>query len=51
MAQSDVVHLAELVGALRHALDMTEGQPVGHSIRACWIGVHVGIEMGLDPWR
>ena len=49
MAQSDVVHLAELVGALSHALDMTEGQPVGHSIRACWIGVHVGIEMGLDP--
>jgi putative nucleotidyltransferase with HDIG domain len=49
MAQTDVVHLAELVGALSYALDLTEGQPVGHSIRACWIGVHLGIEMGLGP--
>ena len=44
----DEVQLAELVGALSHALDMTEGQPVGHSIRACWIGVQVGIDLGLN---
>lgn len=42
------VQLAELVSALSHALDMTEGQPVGHSIRACWIGVQVGIDLGLN---
>lgn len=49
MANSDVVQLAELVSALSHALDLTEGQPVGHSVRACWIGVHIGIELGLGP--
>ncbi|MGV8853868.1 MAG: HD-GYP domain-containing protein [Devosia sp.] len=49
MAKSEVVHLAELVSALSYALDLTEGQPVGHSIRACWISVHIGIELGLDP--
>ncbi|UVF22075.1 HD-GYP domain-containing protein [Microvirga terrae] len=27
---------------------MTEGQPVGHCVRVCWIGVHVGRELGLD---
>jgi hypothetical protein len=36
------------LSALSHALDLTEGQPVGHCVRSCWIGVHVGREMGLD---
>jgi hypothetical protein len=27
--------VAELVGAFTYALDMTEGQPPGHSLRAC----------------
>ena len=49
MPKSEVVHLAELVSALSYALDLTEGQPVGHSIRACWISVHIGIELGLEP--
>lgn len=39
--------LAELIGALSHALDITEGQPVGHCIRCCWIGMHIGREIGL----
>jgi HD-GYP domain-containing protein (c-di-GMP phosphodiesterase class II) len=42
------IRLAELLGALSHALDMVEGQPPGHCVRACWIGVHVGREIGLD---
>ncbi|WP_417689313.1 HD-GYP domain-containing protein [Roseibium sp.] len=42
------LHLAELIGALSHALDMTEGQPRGHCVRSCWIGVRVGTELGLD---
>ena len=29
------VTLAELVGAFSYALDMTEGQPAGHSVRSC----------------
>lgn len=39
--------LAELIGALSHALDITEGQPEGHCVRCCWIGMHVGREMDL----
>lgn len=40
--------MAELIGALSHALDMTEGQPPGHCIRACWIGIQIGTKLGLD---
>ena len=39
--------LSELIGALSHALDITEGQPKGHCVRACWIGMHVGRRIGL----
>ena len=42
------VRLSELVGALSHALDMTEGQPAGHCVRAAFIGTRVGLEIGLD---
>lgn len=42
------LRLSELLGALSCALDMTEGQPAGHSMRCCWIGMHVGREIGLD---
>jgi HD-GYP domain-containing protein (c-di-GMP phosphodiesterase class II) len=42
------IRLAEVLSALCHALDMTEGQPEGHCIRCCWIGVQVGRELGLD---
>src|SRR3954471_24137214 len=41
------IRLAELLSALSYALDMTEGQPAGHCIRSCWIGVHIGREIGL----
>ena len=40
--------LSELIGALSHALDITEGQPEGHCVRCCWIGMHIGREAGLD---
>ncbi len=42
------LHLAEIVSALSYALDITEGQPEGHSIRCCWIGMHIGAKLGLD---
>ena len=41
------VSLAELVGAFSYALDLTEGQPAGHCVRACWIGGHIGRALGL----
>lgn len=42
------IRLSELIGALSHALDITEGQPEGHCIRCCWIGMHIGREIGLS---
>jgi response regulator RpfG family c-di-GMP phosphodiesterase len=42
-----VVRLAEILGALSRALDLTEGQPPGHCVRCCWIGVNIGRAMGL----
>lgn len=41
------ISLAELVRAFSYALDITEGQPPGHCVRACWIGSHIGREIGL----
>lgn len=40
---------SEVITALSYALDLTEGQPPGHCLRACWIGMHVGQTLGLAP--
>ena len=48
------IKLSELIAALSQALDITEGQPEGHCIRCCWIGMHVGHEIGMsedDLWN
>jgi HD-GYP domain-containing protein (c-di-GMP phosphodiesterase class II) len=45
---SQSLRLSELLSALSHALDMTEGQPEGHCIRCCWIGMRIGEEVGLS---
>lgn len=42
------VALSELVGALTYALDLTEGQPRGHSARTCLIGMRIAKEIGLS---
>jgi HD-GYP domain-containing protein (c-di-GMP phosphodiesterase class II) len=41
--------LSELMAAFSHALDITEGQPEGHCVRCCWIGMQVGQRLGLPP--
>lgn len=38
---------SEVVAALSHALDMTEGQPIGHAGRSCLVGMRVGELIGL----
>lgn len=46
--------LSELISALSHSLDITEGQPRGHCVRCCWIGMHIGQEIGLterEQWE
>lgn len=48
IAGQQEIRLAELLGALSHALDLVEGQPAGHCVRCCWIGVQIGQEIGLS---
>ena len=40
--------LAEIMGAFTYALDLTEGQPAGHSLRSCWIGSQLAQSLGLS---
>jgi putative nucleotidyltransferase with HDIG domain len=41
------IRLAELIGALSHALDLTGGQLAGHCIRTAHIGTAIGRRLGL----
>lgn len=41
------LRLAELIGSLSYALDLTEGQPRGHCARSCLIGMSLGRSIGL----
>jgi putative nucleotidyltransferase with HDIG domain len=42
------IRLSEVVGALSYALDLTEGEPPGHALRSCLIGMRLAQEVGLD---
>ena len=46
---TETIRRSELVSALSHALDITEGHPAGHCVRSCWIGMHLGLDIGLAP--
>jgi len=43
------VRLSEVVSALSYALDITEGQPQGHAVRTCLIGMRIAEVIGLGP--
>jgi putative nucleotidyltransferase with HDIG domain len=43
------IRLSEVISALSYALDVTEGQPMGHAVRSCAIGMRIGEEIGLAP--
>src|SRR5688500_17977310 len=45
----DRIALSEIIAALSYALDITEGQPEGHSVRTCLIGMRIGEELRLGP--
>jgi putative nucleotidyltransferase with HDIG domain len=38
-----------VVSALSTALDLTEGQPMGHAIRNCIVGMRIAEELRLEP--
>lgn len=48
LGRHDAVRVSEIISALSRALDLTEGQPFGHSARSCLIGMRVGEALGLD---
>ena len=41
------VRVSDLLGALSFALDLTEGQPMGHALRTCLIGMELADRAGL----
>jgi HD-GYP domain-containing protein (c-di-GMP phosphodiesterase class II) len=47
----NALRLAEILGALSEVLDMTEGQPPGHCMRAGYIGLSIGKCLGLGNDR
>jgi HD-GYP domain-containing protein (c-di-GMP phosphodiesterase class II) len=44
---TESVRVSEILAALSFALDLTEGQPMGHSLRACLIGMEIAHRLGL----
>jgi len=42
------IRLSELVSALSYALDLVEGQPAGHAVRTCLIGMRIAEALGLS---
>ncbi len=42
------IALSGVIGALSYALDIAEGQPPGHAIRSCLIGMRLGAEIDLS---
>lgn len=43
------LRMSEVISALSYALDLTEGQPPGHAVRSCLIGMRIADELQLDP--
>jgi HD-GYP domain-containing protein (c-di-GMP phosphodiesterase class II) len=41
------IRLSEIISALSYALDLTEGQAMGHSVRSCMIGMRLAQQVGL----
>src|SRR5688572_32227438 len=43
------LRLSEVIAALSSALDLTEGQSIGHSARSCLIGMRLAERLELPP--
>lgn len=39
-----------VIATLSRALDLAEGEPMGHAIRVCWLGMKLAERIGLGPW-
>jgi putative nucleotidyltransferase with HDIG domain len=47
MPPTTTVRISEVIAALSAALDLTEGQPTGHSARSCLIGMRLAEQLNL----
>jgi putative nucleotidyltransferase with HDIG domain len=47
-SHDSTVSLSSVLSALSYALDLTEGQPMGHSVRTCMIGMRIAEQLGLS---
>ena len=46
-AATPSIRVSEVLGALSFALDLTEGQPFGHALRTCLIGMRIAERLDL----
>ncbi|QIN81626.1 HD domain-containing protein [Rubrobacter tropicus] len=46
--ESGDLRFSEVLSALSFALDLVEGQPEGHTVRSCLVGMKVAGRLGLD---
>jgi putative nucleotidyltransferase with HDIG domain len=44
----ETLRLSDVIAALSHALDITEGQPEGHAVRSCRVGMRLAETLGLS---
>lgn len=44
----ETFRFSEVLSALSYALDIVEGQPEGHVVRSCYIGMTIGERIGLS---
>jgi HD-GYP domain-containing protein (c-di-GMP phosphodiesterase class II) len=42
------IRLSEIVSALSYALDLTEGQPMGHAVKSCVLGMRLADQLQLS---
>ena len=47
-ADGGEIRMSEVIAALSYALDLTEGQPEGHSARSCLLGMKIARELKLN---
>jgi putative nucleotidyltransferase with HDIG domain len=43
------IALSGVIASLSYALDIAEGQPQGHAVRSCLIGMRLAAELEIDP--
>jgi putative nucleotidyltransferase with HDIG domain len=50
-SEQDIAQLrvSEVIAALSHALDLVEGQSMGHALRTCMLGMRLAEVIGLAP--